>query len=606
MKNKNAYLVLFTFLCFITPFLQLSTFYIAEQNVENSNYGKPILSDVIVDYYTVPGVSAAITSDQIVKIGILGDMNDITGIHSWNGAMLAAREINEAGGLLLNGSTYYIGFVSGNTDEANPMLNPGIGVTAAAAIVNNYKPHFFLGGFRYESLVSYSEYVLDKNITFISIGCPVDELCEKVSLYYSRYKYFFRVTPINTTALGLELISYISELIDYLNTTYSISQIKIGILQEDLTWTFYISNALYYFSSLHPEITIVDNIAMDIAASKLDVKSYIDYFQAAEAQIVIPLVSANLGDYIGQYYGELKPKFLLTGVNCHAQSDIYWDDTTGGSRYEILMQSIHNTAKTALTIPFWNSFYEEYGEEPYYTAVGSYDAVRLLADATVETQTFNSNSIVSNLESRDNANPFIGASGNIAFSNSHDIIEGWPYGTSLFCQWQMDGNKVTVPSWNTIYPDSIATGTLSMPYWGITDIIEDTSYKLPGNFTLTSDADDTDTDGNFNLSWTPSEGADNYSIYYSKDPITYISKRYTTLVDNYANSPYPTLNTESGDYFYVTVAYNQSGETFSNNVHVSIQIPGQTNIPGYNLLLIIPMFLFIILIIPKKIRKNNQ
>ncbi len=607
MKNKKSYLILFTFLFFITPFLQLSIFYVDEQNVKNSYYSKPILADVTVGNYTVPGVTDPIPLNQIVKIGILGDMNDITGDHSWKGAMLAAREINTAGGILLSGTPYYIGLVAENTDEANPNINPMTGAIAANRIVS-YEPHFVLGGFRAEYLSVYQEYIMIAEIPFICIGCPVDDLCQNVIDFYSHYKYFFRVTPINTTALALELVSYISELANYLSTTYGGNVTKVEILREDLTWTlplYFILDALLPFYNLSVGET---NFALTLPPAAIE--GILSGLDTSRTQIVIPLISGQLGTYLGQYYGELKPRLLLAGLNLRAQSDIYWDDTAGGSQYEIVMQSVHNTSKTSLTIPFWNNFFEEYGEEPYYTAAGSYDAVKLLANATIETQTFNSDSIVSNLESKDINNPFIGASCKIAFSNSHDIVEGWPYGTSLFCQWQMDANKVVVPSWNSIYPDSIATGTLSIPYWGINDLVEDNSHKLPGNFTLTSDADEIDTDGAFNLSWTASGGAESYSIYYSEDPITYISKRYTTLVNNDANSPYPILNLENGDYYFVIVAYNQTGQTFSNNIHISVQIPeeedGKTTIPGYDLLLIIPMVLFIMLIFTKKLKKNIQ
>ena len=571
---KKKFVVILTWVI-ILIFPYFGSFPMSETKEEDKygNTSKPILSDVIVENYTVPGVSAAIPSSQLVKIGVLGDMDDITGNHSWKGAMVAAREINEAGGLLLNGSTYYIGIIAENTDEANPMLNPATGVSAALKMVNDHEPHFVLGGFRYESLVAYQEVIMDAKIPFICTGCSVEALCLNVKNFYPRYKYFFRIMPINTTALAFELASYISELTDYLSTHYEGNVTKVVIVREDLTWAppsfWYILNA-----SLSTDIILSESI-LPIDLNPLAIEGLLSNYDSMGAQILVPLISGHLGTYLGQYYGEVKPRFLLAGLNFRAQSDIYWDDTAGGAQYEIVMQFTDNTSKTHLTIPFWNNFFEQYREEPYYTAVGSYDAVKLLANATVETQTFNSDSIVSNLESKDIINPFIGASGKIAFSNSHDIIEGWPYGTSLFSQWQMDANKVVLSSWNSIYPDSITTGTLSIPYWGINDLVEDNSHKLPGNFTLTSDADEIDTDGALNLIWTPSEGAESYSIYYSKDPITYISKRYTTLVNNEVHSPYPISNLDSGEYFFAVVAYNQSGQTFSNSIHITVEIPTQ-------------------------------
>ncbi|MFX1375407.1 MAG: hypothetical protein ACFFA0_06320 [Promethearchaeota archaeon] len=604
MKTKNVYLVLLFFTLSINFLTPVNIAEINERKNRDISNIDPVLSDITVGNYTVPGVTGTIPPNQILKIGVLGDINDITGNHSWKGAMLAAREKNEAGGLLISGTPYYIGIVAENTDEANPNINPATGVAAALRMVNDNEPHFVLGGYRFEYLVAYRDVLMDNEIPFISIGCPVDDLCQHVIDFYPVYKYFFRVTPINTTALTLELVSYISNLTDYLSTTYEGNITGVDILREDLAWTYPIYYALNILLPLY-NLSVYE-ISFPITIPTEAIGSMLSGLDAAGTQIVIPLISGHYGTILGQYYGEIKPRFLLTGLNYHAQSDIYWDDTAGGSQYEIVMHSAYNTSKTSLTIPFWNNFFEEYGEEPFYTAVGSYDAVRLFANAADETQTFDADSIVLNLESKDINDPFLGASGNIAFSNSHDIVTEWPYGTSLFCQWQMDGNKVVVPSWNSIYPDSIATGTLSIPYWGINDLVEDNSHKLPGNFTLTTDADPIDIDGAFNLSWTPSDGADTYSIYYSEDPITYISRRYTTFVETNIISPYTIFNLETGDYYFVVVAYNGTGQKFSNNIFVSVQIPedGAEVIPGYNIMLFLSCLLIISLIVIRNLHKK--
>jgi len=587
MKIKNVCLVLFIFTLSIS-FVSLGNITeISEQKNQDLSNIQPILSDIYVENYTVPGVTSSVPLNQILKIGILGDLNDITGNHSWKGAMLAAREINKIGGILLNGTPYYIGIAAEDTGEAEFPIDYAKAVNAADRMTYVNEPHFVIGGYRYESLEAYLHVFMDEHIPFICIGCPVEELSDNVINWYPYYKYFFRVMPINTTALGLELVSYISDLANYLSITFEGNITIVEILREGLTWTTHLYHLLDALLSTY-NLTVSET-SIPVTLPPTVIGSILDSLGASGTQIVIPLLSGQFGSHLGHYYGLLKPRFLLAGLNLRAQSDIYWDDTTGGSQYEIVMQSVHNTSKTPLTMPFWNNFYEEYGEEPYYTAAGSYDAVRLLTNATVETQSFNSDSIVSNLEGKDISNPFIGASCKIAFSNSHDIIEGWPYGTSLFCQWQMDGNKVVVPSWDNIYPDSIATGTVSIPYWGINDLVEDNTHKLPGNFTLTSDADPIDIDGAFNLSWTPSDGVDRYSIYYSEDSINYISKRYTTVVGRNAVSPYALTNFENGDYYFVVVAYNGTGQKFSNIVLVSVQKPSNGGNGGNGEFPIIPV-----------------
>ncbi len=571
MKYKNIFLYLSIFLLSTSFLIQIKKVNLNDQDSNEDTKSKIVLSDITVGSYTVPGVSGSIPTSQILKIGILGDMNDITGDHAWKGAILAAREINKAGEVSIDGDQYYIGLVAEDTDEANPNLDIPKGVAAALKMVDVHDPHFIIGGYRTESIMAYQEVIMNAQIPFICTGCPTDHLCQNVISDYSHYKYFFRVMPINTTSLVKELSSYLNFLAINLSEKYGGELTKFAILREDLAWTDSLANALTaVLPSLNPSYTIIQDIAFDITATSQDISAYLAELDATEAQIVIPLISGQRGIYVGQQYGLLKPKYLLTGINTLAQSDKYWDQTTGHSQYEITMQYVYNTSKTSLTIPFWNNFFEENGVEPYYTGIGSYDAVRLLVDAAVEAQSFESNTIVSTLENNDINNPFTGASWNIAFTMSHDLVEGMSYSNALFCQWQMDGNKEILPSNNTIYPNSIATGTISIPYWGINDLVGDNSHNLPGNFTLTSQADDPDKDGSFDLSWTDSVKADRYSIYYSGIPITYISKRYTTRIDNNAISPYSISGLKTGEYYFVVVAYNDIGFTISNNVKINI------------------------------------
>ncbi|GAG86964.1 unnamed protein product, partial [marine sediment metagenome] len=100
----------------------------------------------------------------------------------------------------------------------------------------------------------------------------------------------------------------------------------------------------------------------------------------------------------------------------------------------------------------------------------------------------------------------------------------------------------------------------------------------PGNFTLETDADvPFDTDGIFNLNWSDSEGADNYSVFTYNGLITQINGSVTNLLNQMTPSPIPITELMDGDYYYVVVAYNETGETMSNNVNVSVDLPGPGN-----------------------------
>jgi len=133
----------------------------------------------------------------------------------------------------------------------------------------------------------------------------------------------------------------------------------------------------------------------------------------------------------------------------------------------------------------------------------------------------------------------------------------------------------------------------------------------PESFILSTDADFPDDDGFFNLSWTISDGVDNYSLYMHNSQITVIDSSLTLLVDQTAVSPFSVSGLSNGEYYFVVVAYNQYGDTLSNNVHVTVNIPGEPSAPGisgYNTFVILGIVIFTagILFKKKKIRFKRK
>ena len=124
----------------------------------------------------------------------------------------------------------------------------------------------------------------------------------------------------------------------------------------------------------------------------------------------------------------------------------------------------------------------------------------------------------------------------------------------------------------------------------------------PESFILSTDADYPDNDGYFILSWTVSNGADNYSLYMDNEVITVIDSSISLLLDQIAISPFPVSGVSSGEYYYVVVAHNQYGDTLSNLIHVTVSISNE--IYGYNILTIlgIAFFTTVVLIKKKKIK----
>lgn len=92
----------------------------------------------------------------------------------------------------------------------------------------------------------------------------------------------------------------------------------------------------------------------------------------------------------------------------------------------------------------------------------------------------------------------------------------------------------------------------------------------PSDFLLTSDAESSEFDNTFNLNWTNSYGADNYSILYYNHFIYEFNYSLIVLVNQSAISPHrvqmPNMNNKT--LHFVIIAYNESGYTLSNCISV--------------------------------------
>lgn len=97
----------------------------------------------------------------------------------------------------------------------------------------------------------------------------------------------------------------------------------------------------------------------------------------------------------------------------------------------------------------------------------------------------------------------------------------------------------------------------------IVEYKEEEEPNPPNPFTLTSNADTPDIDGFFTLYWISSENSDNYSIY--KDGVLFnsgwIYTEYYMIIDS------------NGHYNFTVIAFNEYGNTSSNEITIIVEIP---------------------------------
>ena len=407
--------------------------------------------DLMVDLYyewsyiDCPGAPISIVPSQIIKVGVIGDTDDISGQGAKYGARLAAFEINSFGGIAINDKTYYIGITDENSEEATLIFNPAVAINAANQLINYKRVKYTLGSYRTEAALTYQPLFAEKKIIFFNTGVTANELTQRVLDDYDLYKYYFQIL-YNSTSLGSDLISLLTNTAAFYSASSGHNITRFSFIREDLTWTQPLRDALIYVLT-HNSIFNLTYTGTDIAfaldVNPIKMDTYFSYIVGNNTQIVIPLITSPAGQTFADSYGQIPggPSCIPIGINARSQDEDFWSTTGGNCNYSVGIEAVFDTNKTTKTIPFWNAYKTEYGNDPIYTAACSYDAVYQLKWALDEIQSFNSDILVTQLETLTKASGGLeGATAWFAYYNSHSPVYGWPNSVGLAIQW-MNGQK---------------------------------------------------------------------------------------------------------------------------------------------------------------------
>jgi hypothetical protein len=128
-------------------------------------------------------------------------------------------------------------------------------------------------------------------------------------------------------------------------------------------------------------------------------------------------------------------------------------------------------------------------------------------------------------------------------------------------------------------------------------------HRAPTSFTLTSEADiPVDTDGTFELVWTHSEFALNYTLFMSDSPISIINDSIQELYNFTPQFEWPTYRYNlchclgtgltNGTYYFKVIASNQYGYSTTECLEVEVGIPIEPQERGSNIFdLILPQLI---------------
>jgi hypothetical protein len=439
--------------------------------------------------------------DGVIRIGVFAPMDP--NLPHWESgflpaAELAAKQINDSGGILMGGKRYAI--VLGYAHEPYDVeTNPNWQTITVQSIhyladPDKFNADIIVGGFRTEctdlairELITLNQ-TGTKTVPFFICGAATNELCyyaHSTNPEYPRYDYVYRVMPTNGTSLIYTVSGTIkgylladNGILTKLYGKGSGRVVDIAIVMENLKWTetmwkLLVENVTTRYGLLGSHQNLVYYYRLSPAPASGEIDTVLNNINASGAKLLIHIFSAPVGMEFIKAWGQKQVHALPVGINVMSQAKYMWYNWTNKDpdakeaycEYEShLMAMGTKTPITSRLVKFWDDFATFTGGKwPLYTGYGIYDFLMSLNETLPVLNTLDPEVYHRYVCPLYNASYYRDApNGRFMFTPIHDIFSKdfgplWPapnYVRSMTVQW-LDGRlEAVIPTdqtWSKIY-----------------------------------------------------------------------------------------------------------------------------------------------------------
>ena len=390
-------------------------------------------------------------SAEPIRIGLCADL-DLGGRDAWQGAVLAAEQVNGEGGVL--GRLFEI--VAEDDDSGTPPYDIEFMMNALTRLITVDKADFVLCQTGIPLIAQ--DFCADhKVIQFAHV--VEDELTQRVADDYDRYKGFFRAGTGNMTTGINGLADSALTLRNY--TGFN----KIAFLALDRP----IAKELY--SAMADKLQdqgfeiVYENT---FSADTFDFSSYFAAIEATGAEILYANVGMASVPFVKEYHDRQAPCIVWGNIAMAEDSD-YWEATDGKCEFVSFtgFPVVSGFPLTSKTVPMREAYIERWGEVPGVRSASAYDLVRfILPDAIKRAGSIDFEAVIAALEATEVETTL---ARRFVYTSTHDIMHGGAglnrpsedYLVVCLFQWQ-DGRQVPV------YPKQIMEeigATYKFPPW---------------------------------------------------------------------------------------------------------------------------------------------
>ena len=251
-------------------------------------------------------------AENAIRIGVTAPLQREAGIGDKNGAVMAAQEINAAGGIL--GRKIEMSFA----DDGG---KPEMGISAVKKLIFSDKADVITGGWMSGVGLAQAPYIFDAKKLWLSVGPATPKLVKFVQQDYNRAKYFFRVGCVNSDNFAQDMVIFAR---DFYKAKLGLT--KVALLPESTVWAREMGK--YLKNNFGKEG--FDIVYMDVFDPRqTDFSPQFSKIKKAGAQILFTVQAGSPGVPLTKQWHDTKLPVHQAGYNMAAQVFNYWDKTGG-------------------------------------------------------------------------------------------------------------------------------------------------------------------------------------------------------------------------------------------------------------------------------------
>ncbi len=369
------------------------------------------------------------------------------------GMILAAEEINAAGGVKIGGSMRPIQLEIIDTRDEEPGVPTSEVLLAIEKLILQKKVDMLAGGpcMSECGMAALDLYARYKALDMVSIGCYTPGWDQKVSTDLEKYKFSFRESG--------SVKWYVKEAIDLLHkikTEFGFAKMFISIDDSAMCRA---AAKIVEDLAIKDGWQIVGQDKHPIGAT--DYSAALNDCKKSGAQVLFIWAYAPETSILLKQWADMEVPALPVGFIGAAEDPGFWQATNGKGAYTVVTLSEAGNVPgnvTPLTMKFYESFKKKWGVPPRSTGcVSAYEALFVLKDAIERANTLDKEALITALTKTN----LSAVRGTIRFDQNHQVVYGYDPKTSVlgcWVQWQ-NGERVC------IFPDAAATGKIQMPPW---------------------------------------------------------------------------------------------------------------------------------------------